>query len=43
MKFALKLLGFGALLFFFASPALAQTPDNIIMTEAGVPGRRPSG
>lgn len=35
MKIALKLLGLGFLMFFFAGPAAAQTPENIIMTESG--------
>ncbi|MCB0549877.1 MAG: gliding motility protein GldN [Phaeodactylibacter sp.] len=35
MKIALKLLGLGLLMFFFAGPAAAQTPENIIMTESG--------
>ena len=36
MKIALKLLGIFSLLFFFASgPVMAQTPDNLIMTESG--------
>ncbi|MCB9264960.1 MAG: gliding motility protein GldN [Lewinellaceae bacterium] len=35
MKIALKLLGLGLLMFFFAGPVAAQTPENIIMTESG--------
>ncbi len=35
MKIALKLLGLGLLMFFLAGPAMAQTPENIIMTESG--------
>jgi gliding motility associated protien GldN len=35
MKIALKLLGIGLLMFFIAGPAVAQTPDDIIMTESG--------
>lgn len=35
MKIALKLLSISLLLFFFVSPATAQTPDNLIMTESG--------
>ncbi|MCB9036549.1 MAG: gliding motility protein GldN [Lewinellaceae bacterium] len=35
MKIALKLLGLGLLMFLLAGPAVAQTPENIIMTESG--------
>lgn len=35
MKIALKLLGICLMLFFFVSPAAAQTPDDLIMTESG--------
>jgi len=35
MKIALKLLGISLMLFFFANPAAAQTPDDLIMTESG--------
>ena len=35
MKIALKLLGLGLLIFLLAGPAVAQTPENIIMTESG--------
>jgi gliding motility associated protien GldN len=36
MKIALKLLSIFSLLFFFAAgPVMAQTPDNLIMTESG--------
>lgn len=34
MKIALKLLGLGLLAFFFAAPAWAQVPDNIMMIES---------
>ncbi len=36
MKFALKLLGIGLMLFYFAAPVFAQQPENI-MTESGEP------
>ncbi|TXB63259.1 type IX secretion system ring subunit PorN/GldN [Phaeodactylibacter luteus] len=35
MKIALRFFSFALLMFCLAGPALAQTPDNIIMTESG--------
>ena len=37
MKIALKLLGLALLVSFFTGPINAQTPDNIIVTEADDP------